>query len=69
MTLNCACNRLKEAEDKAAKWDALVRCGECEHCSEEGIYMPTYFCLRHSPLCGVPTQPRGFCAWGERRES
>lgn len=46
----------------------VVRCEECDQCSEEGIYTPAYFCLRHSPLCGVPTNPHGFCAWGKRRE-
>lgn len=65
----CSCNPLKEAQEKAAKWDAIVRCGECKHCSEEGVYTPAYYCLRHSPLCGVPTDPSGFCAWGERQDA
>ena len=69
MTDWCSCNRLKEAEEKAASWDAIVTCWECAHCSEEGIYTPTYFCLRHSPLNGIPTYAHGFCAWGTRREA
>ena len=34
MTLDCRCNRLREAEDKAAKWDALVKCEDCKHYDE-----------------------------------
>lgn len=29
MALDCSCNRLIEAQEKAEKWDAIVRCGEC----------------------------------------
>lgn len=34
----CSCNKLKEAEEKAAKWDAIVRCGECSLCKESTIF-------------------------------
>ena len=70
MTLDCTCNRLKEAEAKAAKWDALVRCGECEYYRDHEL-IP----IENAPdLCmripyGVNVEPDGFCAWGERRES
>jgi len=37
MTEWCSCNKLKEAEEKAAKWDAIVRCGECDLCKESAI--------------------------------
>lgn len=62
----CSCNPLKEAQEKAAKWDAIVRCGECEHCLEDSHTEATLFCAR--PGCLTPTHRRGFCAWGERKE-
>ena len=34
----CSCNKLKEAEEKAAKWDAIVRCCECSLCKESTIF-------------------------------
>ena len=57
MTLDCRCNRLREAEEKAAKWDALVRCEECK-------YFDTRKCKSQWPF-----RLDGFCAWGERREA
>ena len=66
-----SCNPLREAQEKAAKWDAVVRCKDCKHYyekSEEDLV----FCLNRSFLGGAnyaETDPNGFCAWGERRES
>ena len=59
----CSCNRLMKAEEKAAKWDAIVRCGEC-----------VYFC----ESCGTcnyrydrphATCSEYFCSQGERRDA
>lgn len=44
MTEWCSCNKLKEAEEKAAKWDALAQtthscpCGARRTCHVEGSY-------------------------------
>lgn len=74
MTLDCTCNRLIEAEAKAAKWDALVRCGECKHYEEPADSDLKPYCV--SRLEGTPippnvfrgVKPDGFCAWGERKK-
>lgn len=67
MTLDCTCNRLKEAEEKAAEWDALTRCRDC------ASGRPT--ASGRSVLCGewsnqeggfvVYVPPDGFCYRGE----
>lgn len=70
MTDWCSCNRLREAEEKAAKWDALVRCKECEHYREHGtLPFPDFpdLCVR-TPY-GMKVDPDHFCAWGVRREA
>jgi hypothetical protein len=64
MTLDCTCNRLIEAEAKAAKWDAIVRCGECKSAEPRRPGM-----LRLCSEIEAMVKPDGFCAWGERRES
>jgi len=58
----CSCTRLREAEEKAAKWDALVRCGDCEHATfERGV--------RECELNGMTMVPiHHFCSLGERRQ-
>lgn len=64
MTLDCTCNRLKEAEAKAAKWDGIVRCRECrwrKFSATRGVYE----CSR---VVGLLAPSFGYCAWGERRE-
>lgn len=66
----CSCNKLKEAEEKAVKWDAIVRCGECkwrEHETRLGIFgeYEMDFCW-HS---GRGVKPDGFCERGERRDA
>lgn len=80
MTDWCSCNKLKEAEEKAAKWDAIVRCGECKHYDPEyeweewreaGFGYET--CLE-PPSCAFMNglelpNPNGFCAWGERQDA
>ena len=70
MTEWCSCNKLKEAEEKAAKWDAIVRCWECKHYRDHELIpfenMPD-FCVR-TPY-GTKVEPDGFCAWGERRDA
>lgn len=70
MTLDCTCNRLKESEEKAAKWDALVRCRDCVN----GI--PTT--SGKSVICSEWSNPEegftvyvpldGFCYRGETEE-
>lgn len=76
--LDCTCNRLKEAEEKAAKWDAIVRCEECEYHYTRNVIN------RHGEVCDVDhfcelmlngfgegsneVDPDHFCAWGKRRE-
>ena len=67
MTLDCTCNRLTEAERKAALWDEIVHCQDCD-------YLDTMECPVKRALVfdGVSktacVAPGGFCAWGERRE-
>ena len=63
MTEWCSCNKLKEAEEKAAKWDAIVRCKDCEHWATERRF--TFGCL--GPRGRL--NPNGFCSDGERREA
>ena len=70
----CSCNPLREAQEKAAKWDAIVRCGECRHMHivQNWPGMDVCECWLHADresgaLGKEPTQPDGFCAWGERK--
>lgn len=56
MTLDCTCDRLREAEAKAALWDGIVRCRDCE-------YFDTRKCKSQWPFC-----VDGYCFWGKRRE-
>lgn len=69
MTLDCTCNRLAEAERKAALWDGIVRCGECEHSRRKGE--KCYRVMTHD-IFGNPkpmdVKPDGYCHRGERRE-
>lgn len=67
MTLDCTCNRMKEAEEKAAKWDGIVRCHECEHFREVALINGReYRCS--GVFAYVKARPDGFCAWARRRE-
>lgn len=54
----CSCTRLREAEERAAKWDGIARCGNCRHYDD-------YECLR---LYGAYPIATDFCSRGERRE-
>lgn len=54
----CSCTRLREAEEKAAKWDAIVLCRDCRHYDGEE-------CLR---LYGAYPTATDFCSRGERRQ-
>lgn len=68
MTLDCTCNRLTEAEAKAAKWDGIVRCREC---AEETRYPDgqiDHYCDLIGTWAETEWNPDGFCAWGKRRE-
>ena len=69
MTEWCSCNRLKEAEEKAAKWDAIVRCVECRHFTETRLADGTVENRCSGVFAHVKTRPDGFCAWGERRDA
>lgn len=71
--IGCTCDRLREAEEKAAKWDAIVRCRDCENASH---FFPYSWNGERSTIeiwtCrilaeGEEIDPDGFCAWGERR--
>lgn len=75
--LDCSCNRLREAQEKAAKWDAIVRCGECKHMHAVRhcwLGIDVTECWLHADsesgaLGKSSTQPDDFCAWGERRDA
>ena len=75
----CSCNRLMKAEEKAAKWDAIVRCGECKHYDEDAG-----FCTRFREIVEehldldwpyqipewgyLESTPDDYCSWGKRKE-
>jgi hypothetical protein len=63
MTEWCTCNKLKEAEEKAAKWDAIVRCGECKYLMRGLPYKGRFACFNR----GLFVTEKDFCSWGERR--
>lgn len=74
MTLDCTCNRLKEAEAKAAKWDAIIQCDECRYfdSASEACWHFKHFEQRGDYSWDYAPhwiEPGGFCAWGERREA
>ena len=52
--------------------EEIVRCKDCEDCTEEGVYTPQYYCRsshwNYLSWQGTPTEPDGFCKWGKRRE-
>lgn len=52
----CSCNPLRDAQENAAKWDAIVRCGECEFADPEKC-----------PDFEAFEDPEGFCMWGKRK--
>ena len=65
MTDWCRCNMLWEAQEKAAKWDAIVRCWECVH------FRPRNADKNEPSRCTgvfayVNPDPDGFCKWGRR---
>lgn len=77
MTLDCTCNRLAEAERKAALWDGIVRCRDCRWHVEPRFPFKQHGCIRfwakkqpkelfNRPILHI--EPDGFCFWGERRE-
>lgn len=60
----CSCNPLREAQEKAAKWDAIVRCGECENGE------PSRVGKRIAIWCNPLERNfdiNHFCAWGWRK--
>ena len=57
MSAHCSCNRLRDAEDKAAKWDALVRCADCIHWEGGDCTFEQY-----------GANPDGFCHLGTKEE-
>lgn len=68
MTLDCTCDRLREAEEKAARWDGIVRCGECDWCGRLRFHgRERLSCV----LLKADVDPEFFCAVGvgsKRRE-
>lgn len=63
MTLDCTCNRLTEAERKAALWDGIVRCRACKWRTFRAKYC-AYVCAHTDKLAPIS----GYCHRGERRE-
>ena len=61
MTLGCTCDRLRKAEKKAAKWDAIVKCRNCKH-SYQDIPSAYFQCVR----LFAKVSPDSFCSCGER---
>ena len=58
----CSCNPLRDAQEKAEKWDAIVRCKDCKHGTQD---IPSAMFQ-----CGVlfaRVSPSFFCARGERK--
>lgn len=65
MTLDCTCTRLNEAEAKAALWDGIVRCCDCEWFCEGVAKYDTASSCR---LLGIITYQDFFCAVGIKKE-
>ena len=71
----CSCTRLREAEAKAAMWDGIVRCKDCDLSTDNGEYCKLF--ASYEPIGGgdeygeslAIVSPDGHCAWGKRRES
>ena len=71
----CSCNPLREAQEKAAKFDAIVRCGECCYSPNNGETCQLF--AAYEPITGgnefmeqpAEVEPDGYCSWGIRRES
>ena len=60
----CSCNPLREAREKAEKWDAIVRCKDCAffYTDEDG----EGYC--ENSYAGLWSgEPDSFCSWGERK--
>lgn len=73
MTLDCTCNRLAEAERKAALWDGIVRCRDCRWYFEGKKRGCIRYWAKKLPKSLLdypilPTEPDGYCHRGERRE-
>ena len=53
--------------------ERIVRCKDCEYCTEEGIYAPQYYCnnmhWHYLSWQGTPTDPNGFCKWGKHKQT
>lgn len=69
MTLDCTCNRLTEAERKAALWDGIVRCGECVYGRDrrldgKAVAPGGVFCA----VVKLTWEPDFFCRLGQRKE-
>lgn len=74
----CSCNPLREAQEKAKKWDAIVRCGDCKYYFDrwESCMRNSYTRTFYEPDGGwgeneegfFGVEPDGFCSWGERIE-
>lgn len=62
----CSCNKLKEAEEKAAKYDAIVRCGECIHFRDIAWYDGSVKHRCSGVFTFIEPDPEGFCAWGRK---
>ena len=45
--------------------EEIVRCRDCEYCSESMAWPGAYEC----DFINRGVEPDGFCAWGERREA
>lgn len=63
MTLDCTCNRLTEAERKAALWDGLVICRDCRW-RTWSKRKAMYVCA----ITDVIAPTGGYCHRGQRKE-
>lgn len=62
----CSCAPLREAQEKAAKWDAIVRCWECKFSFKAGNKCRYWFDVTED---FADVDPEGFCHRGERQDA
>ena len=70
----CSCNPLREAQEKAARWDAIVHCRGCVYSPDGGETCQLF--AAYEPIDGgadfmeqpAEVEPDGFCYWGIKRE-
>ena len=63
----CSCNPLREAQEKAEKWDAIVRCKDCRHFKEARLADGSIEYRCSGVFAHVKALHDGFCSWGVRK--